>query len=157
MSEKAKAAKKLIALCGKGGVGKTAVSAMIARIFIDQAKPSKLLLIDADPALGLANAVGVEVKRTMGEIREEVIKTAERGDAKSKNQLTGKLDYMVFEALHETDRFAFLAMGCTETLGCFCPVNDLLRGAIETLSRSFDTIVVDWGSRCGADKPASRT
>ena len=34
-------------------------------------------------------------------------------------------------------------MGRTETLGCYCPVNDLLRAAIETLSRSFDTIVVD--------------
>ena len=41
------------------------------------------------------------------------------------------------------DGFALLAMGRTESLGCFCPVNSLLRTAIETLSRSFDTILVD--------------
>ena len=34
-------------------------------------------------------------------------------------------------------------MGRTETLGCYCPVNSLLRGAIEKLSESFDTILVD--------------
>ncbi len=53
------------------------------------------------------------------------------------------LDYMAFEALSEIDGFALLAMGRTETLGCFCPVNDLLRGTIETLSKSFDTILID--------------
>ncbi|MCP4611914.1 MAG: ATP-binding protein, partial [Planctomycetes bacterium] len=26
---------------------------------------------------------------------------------------------------------------------CYCPVNDLLRGTIETLSKSFDTILID--------------
>jgi CO dehydrogenase maturation factor len=50
---------------------------------------------------------------------------------------------MVFEALTETDDFALLAMGRTETLGCYCPVNGLLRKAIETLSESFDTILID--------------
>jgi len=50
---------------------------------------------------------------------------------------------MAFEALIETDDFALLAMGRTETLGCYCPVNDLLRGAIEALSKSFDTIIID--------------
>jgi CO dehydrogenase maturation factor len=53
------------------------------------------------------------------------------------------LDYRVFEALTELDTFSILAMGRTETLGCFCPVNTLLRGAIETLSESFDTILID--------------
>jgi len=50
---------------------------------------------------------------------------------------------MALEALSETDRFAVLAMGRTETLGCYCPVNALLRGAIEVLSKSFDTILID--------------
>ncbi len=41
------------------------------------------------------------------------------------------IDYMALEALSETESFAVLAMGRTETLGCYCPVNSLLRGAIE--------------------------
>ncbi len=79
----------------------------------------------------------------MGQVREEIIRTAKSGTREEKTQLGETLDYMVLEALVETDRFALLAMGRTETLGCFCPVNDLLRGAIEALSKSFDTIIID--------------
>jgi len=135
--------RRLIALCGKGGVGKTAVTAMMAKVIIERGKTSKLLLIDADPASGLAGAVGVKVRRSMGQIREEIIKTAQSGRKEEISHLADKLDYMVLEALNEFDAFALLAMGRTETLGCFCPVNYLLRETIEKLSRSFDTILID--------------
>ncbi len=135
--------KCLIAVCGKGGVGKTAITAMMGRVLVESGKAGKLLLIDADPAMGLLTALGVKVRRTMGQIRENIIETARRGEEAEKVRLADTLDFMVLEALTETDDFALLAMGRTETLGCFCPVNDLLRGAIETLSRSFDTIVID--------------
>jgi CO dehydrogenase maturation factor len=137
------AAKRLVAVCGKGGVGKTAFTAMTAGALIESKRAGKLLLIDADPAMGLPSALGVGVKRAMGEIREEVIRTARVGRQEEKVRLVDTIDYMAFEALHETDDFALLAMGRTESLGCFCPVNDLLRGAIEALSDSFDTILID--------------
>jgi CO dehydrogenase maturation factor len=135
--------KKLIAICGKGGAGKTALTAMMTRVLLESRTASKLLLIDADPAMGLPNALGIKVKRTMGQVREEIIKTARGSDKEKKAKLSSMLDYMVLEALLETERFALLAMGRTETLGCFCPVNNLLRDAIETLSRNFDTIIID--------------
>ena len=135
--------KRLVAVCGKGGTGKTVLTAMTTRVLVETHSAGKLLLIDADPAMGLPNALGINVKRTMGQVREEIIKTARGGSEEEKTQLGNMLDYMVLEALYEMDGFALLAMGRTETLGCFCPVNDLLRGAIETLSRSFDTIIID--------------
>lgn len=135
--------KRLVAVCGKGGTGKTAFTAMMTRVLEKNDKAGKLLLIDADPAMGLPSAVGVNIRRTMGQVREEIIRTAQRGDQEEQRQLGDMLDYMVLEALSEMDGFALLAMGRTETLGCFCPVNDLLRGAIETLSKSFDTIIID--------------
>lgn len=143
MRESSSGAKRLLAVCGKGGTGKTAFTAMMSRVLLESGRAGKVLLIDADPALGLPNALGIKVKRTMGQIRESIIRTARSGDQEEKTQIADMLDYMVLEALVETDSFALLAMGRTETLGCFCPVNDLLRGAIETLSRSFDTIVID--------------
>jgi len=143
MSESLSLKKRLIAVCGKGGTGKTAFTAMMVRVLLDNGRAGKLLLIDADPALGLPNALGMKVKRTMGQVREGIIKTARSGSQEEKAQLGDMLDYMVLEALVETDDFALLAMGRTETLGCFCPVNDLLRGAVETLSGSFDTIIID--------------
>jgi CO dehydrogenase maturation factor len=135
--------KRLVAVSGKGGTGKTAFTAMMTRALLESSMAGRLLLIDADPALGLPGAIGVQVKRTMGQVREEIIRTARSGSQEEKAQLGEMLDYMVLEALIETDRFALLAMGRTETQGCFCPVNDLLRGAIETLSKSFDTIIID--------------
>lgn len=135
--------KRLVAVCGKGGTGKTALTAMMTRVLLDSGQAGKLLLIDADPAMGLPTALGIKVRRTMGQVREEIIKTARGSDKEKKTKLAGMLDYMVLEALYETDHFALLAMGRTETLGCFCPVNDLLRDGIETLSKSFDTIIID--------------
>ena len=135
--------KRLLAVCGKGGTGKTAFAAMMSRVLMESGRAGKLLLIDADPALGLPNTMGIKVKRTMGQIWENIIRTARSGDQEKKAQIADMLDYMVLEALVETDKYALLAMGRTETLGCFCPVNDLLRGAVETLSRSFNTIVID--------------
>ncbi len=143
MTDISKVTKRLVAVCGKGGTGKTAFTAMMTRALLESRQAGKLLLIDADPAQGLTNALGVKVKRTMGQIREDIIKTARSGDQSEKTQIADRLDYMILEALVETDGYALLAMGRTETLGCFCPVNDLLRGAIETLSKSFDTIVID--------------
>jgi CO dehydrogenase maturation factor len=93
--------------------------------------------------MGLLSALGISVRRTMGQVREKIIKTAQKGKEEEKAQLAFDVDYMVFEALNEMDDFAILAMGRTETLGCFCPVNDLLRGTIETLSKNFDTILID--------------
>ncbi len=143
MSKSTSPTKRLIAVCGKGGTGKTALTAMITRVLLESRKASKLLLIDADPAMGLPNALGIKVKRTMGQVREEIIKTARGSDKEKKEKLNHMLDYMVFEALMETNKFALLAMGRTETLGCFCPVNNLLRDAIQTLFKNFDTIVID--------------
>jgi len=143
MNKSSSPVKTLIAVCGKGGTGKTALTAMMTRVLLESRKAGKLLLIDADPAMGLPNALGIKVSRTMGQVREEIIKTARGSDKEKKEKLNSMLDYMVLEALIETDRFALLAMGRTETLGCFCPVNNLLRDAIETLSKNFDTIIID--------------
>jgi CO dehydrogenase maturation factor len=79
----------------------------------------------------------------MGQVREDIIRTAREKGEDEKSQLLDRLDYLILEALYEANQFALIAMGRSESLGCFCPVNTLLREAIETLSRSFDTILID--------------
>ncbi|TWJ13289.1 2-hydroxyacyl-CoA dehydratase family protein [Geobacter argillaceus] len=51
-------------------------------------------------------------------------------------EMAGTLEYMVLEALVESDGYALLAMGRTDSLGCFCSVNDLLRDAFGFSRRS---------------------
>jgi CO dehydrogenase maturation factor len=143
MAEPSTPKKRLVAVCGKGGTGKTASIAMMVQALVENPATGSLLLIDADPAMGLLSALGASVRRTMGEVREEIINTARGGKDEEKAKIPDMLDYMVFEALTELETYSILAMGRTETLGCFCPVNTLLRGAIETLSENFDTILID--------------
>ena len=130
-----------IAIVGKGGVGKTAVSVLLTKILASRG--DKLLVIDADPVVGLPQALGVNVVKTMGDVRLEIIRKARAGGKKAQTEVVGMLDYMIFECLIEADGFALLAMGKEEGPGCFCPVNDLLRDAIESLSQSFDIILID--------------
>jgi len=133
----------IYAVCGKGGVGKTAFTALFAKALLDSGNAGKLLVIDADPALGLANALAVRPEKTIGQLRESIIETARRGGEAEKDEIARMLDYLVMESLVETDGFALMAMGRSETLGCYCPVNDILRDAITMLSRKFDTILID--------------
>jgi CO dehydrogenase maturation factor len=135
--------KRVVAICGKGGVGKTAFTTMMTRALLESAKAGKLLVIDADPALGLPATLGINVERTIGQVRESIIDTAKHGSGVDKTEIANQLDYMVLEALVETDKLALLAMGRTEAQGCFCPVNDILRDSIAVLSNKFDTIVID--------------
>ena len=143
MTEDQNPGKRLIAVCGKGGVGKTAFTSMTSRVLRESGRAGKLLIIDADPAMGLPNTLGVTVTHTMGQVRENIIETARGSNQEEKAHLANMIDYLAMEALHEGEDFALLAMGRTETLGCYCPVNSILRGTIETLSQSFDTILID--------------
>jgi len=134
---------RLIAVCGKGGVGKTALTALMIKILVSSGNHLKLLAIDADPAMGLPIALGVDIKKTMGAVRDEIIRTARTTKDERKIELADMLDYMVFEALTELDGYSLIAMGRSEAGGCYCPVNDLLRSAIEELSKGFDIVIID--------------
>ncbi|MDM7912908.1 MAG: ArsA-related P-loop ATPase, partial [Methanotrichaceae archaeon] len=62
---------KVIAVTGKGGTGKTAVAAMLVRYLVKSSgKKYKVLVIDADPDANLADALGVKVGKTIGDMRE---------------------------------------------------------------------------------------
>ena len=62
---------KLIAITGKGGVGKTTISSLLVKCLINAGK-GPVLAIDADPNSCLDAALGVEVTSTVGRAREEV-------------------------------------------------------------------------------------
>lgn len=130
-----------VAMVGKGGVGKTALTVLLTKALVG--RNGKLLVVDADPVVGLPQALGVRVNKTMGDVSEEIIRAARTCGKKAKIEVVSMLDYMVLETLLELDGFALLAMGKRDDEGCFCPVNDILRDALQSLSRSFDIILID--------------
>ena len=141
MAEEKKA--KIIALTGKGGVGKTTLSAAFVRDLCEIHPEAKILAIDADPAVGLSIALGVEVKETLDDIRQSVIDTAKDGRGNAAVELLGEARYRIFDALVEKDGFAFLAIGRPEGAGCYCAINSYLKDVIDMVSRDFDYVVID--------------
>ena len=134
---------KIIALAGKGGVGKTSVSAAIVKLLCEAYPEKRILAIDADPAVGLSTALGLEVKLTIDDIRKEIVETVEDGNTKAAIELLGDARYKIFDALVETDGFAFIAVGRPESAGCYCKINSYLKEVISLLSKDFDYVVID--------------
>jgi CO dehydrogenase maturation factor len=132
------AAGKRIAVTGKGGSGKTAFTA-IATGLLARDPNRRILAIDADSATGLAHALGVEVRRTVADVRREVIR-----DPKARKRME---ESHVREAMREIvepgEGFDLLSMGRPEGPGCFCATNDLLRYGIDALAKEYDITLID--------------
>ena len=133
----------IIALSGKGGVGKTSISAAVVKLLVQAYPGKKILAIDADPAVGLSTALGISVSMTIDDIRKEIVKTVEEGQTQAAIELLGDARYKIFDALTETEDFAFIAVGRPESAGCYCKVNAYLKEVISILSDAFDYVVID--------------
>jgi len=132
----------VLAMCGKGGVGKTSLSATIVKI-LSSNPDNKVLAIDADPAVGLSTALGIDVTKTVDDIRNELIQRVESGQSTDKTEMLSMLDYEMFSAMEENKNIAFLAIGRPEKEGCYCQVNHILKDLIASMADNFDYVVID--------------
>lgn len=132
----------VIAVCGKGGVGKTVLACLLARALLER-RVRPLLLVDADPAGGLFMALGVRDDRTLAGVRERLVAGARNAGGAERQRLARQLDYLVMEALIERPDFSMLAMGRSRDRGCFCPANALVREAIDVLAHGFGAVIID--------------
>jgi len=136
-------ASRIITVAGKGGVGKTSICAAIVRILSESFPDKRILAIDADPAVGLSVALGVDVKLTLDDIRMSIVDTVENGETREALELLSEARFRIFDALVEMPGFAFLAIGRPESSGCYCKVNSYLKEVIGLLANSFDYVVID--------------
>ena len=99
-----------IAVAGKGGVGKTSIAAAIVAYLMRAHPSSRILAIDADPAVGLETSLGVSVHLTVDDIRKEIASAGE-GDREKRRaiELLGESRYRLLDAIAEEEGFAFLA------------------------------------------------
>lgn len=132
---------KTIAILGKGGVGKTTVSACLVKAIAESGK-ARVLAIDADPAGSLGLALAISPDRTVNDVRVDIIESI-KATSTNKTDLAASLDYRLWEALSERGNIAFLSVGRPEEEGCYCQLNTLLREAIEGLAGGFDAIIID--------------
>ena len=132
---------RLIAVTGKGGVGKTTVSAVVARQLIANGA-GPVLAIDADPNACLDAALGVEAVRTVGGAREDV-RTEGEAAAKSGVSKQELLRLKIAESLVESENFDLISMGRPEGAGCYCYANNVLKSVIAEISGEYPHVVLD--------------
>jgi CO dehydrogenase maturation factor len=127
---------KTIAIGGKGGTGKTAISALLINLLSQR---GLVLAVDADPSTNLNQALGLplEANRTIGQVREKLIQDI------AKSQLSPsitKQDYIfgkILESLIESKGFDLLAIGRPEGPGCYCAPNEFLRASLAHLVKDY--------------------
>ncbi len=134
----------VIAVAGKGGVGKTTLCGMLIQYLCEQGK-GPVLAVDADANSNLNEVLGVKVDTTLGDVREEIA----RSEMSGVNPIpagVSKADYaeMRFEdAVIEDDNFDLLVMGRTQGKGCYCFVNGLLQSQLARYQNNYPYFVVD--------------
>jgi CO dehydrogenase maturation factor len=145
---------KTIAVAGKGGTGKTTISALIIDHLVKGNKGS-VLAIDADPSTNLNLALGVPLYDTVGDVREETATAVGGSRALGGMSKWDYLDLRLNEALVEEMGFDLLAMGRPEGPGCYCAANNILRTSVDRLSGAYDYVVID--NEAGLEHLSRRT
>ncbi len=139
-----------IAISGKGGVGKTTVSATLAKLFADSHK--KVFAVDADPDACLAAAVGIPEEQIKGlkplvDLKELVDKKS--GGGGSFFSLNPDVDDILNEYSLKLDNIWFLRMGGIKQGGsaCYCRENSFLNALMSGLLWDKESaVILDMGA-----------
>ncbi len=128
---------KIIALAGKGGVGKTTISALLIK-YLTERGMTPILAVDADANANLNELLGLELGATIGQIRKEL-----KGDMPPNMTRDQYMEMKVHQALVEAAGFDLMAMGQPDGPGCYCAANQHLAMTMDHLADNYQYIVVD--------------
>ncbi len=134
---------KTIAVAGKGGTGKTSLTGLLIN-YLATEKSGKVIAVDADANANLNEVLGEKIDITLGAIKEDVNRR-ERDGSSFPGGMT-KAQYMKYRlntAISEGNGYDLLVMGRSEGTGCYCYVNGILREQLDTISNSYDYLVID--------------
>jgi CO dehydrogenase maturation factor len=145
---------KTIAVAGKGGTGKTTLSALVID-YLTRSREGAVLAIDADPSTNLNLALGVPLFDTVGDVREETATAVGGSQAMGGMSKWDYLDFRISDALVEETAFDLLAMGRPEGPGCYCAANNILRQSVDRLSDAYEYVVID--NEAGLEHLSRRT
>jgi len=142
----------IIAVSGKGGTGKTTLAALVVRYLVRKHE-SPVLAVDADPNSTLAEKLGVVCECTVGDLREDALKS--KHDAPAGTPKQQAIEYALQQAVAECRGFDLLVMGRGEGPGCYCSVNNMLRTFLHNLSAAYRHVVID--NEAGIEHLSRRT
>lgn len=134
----------IIAVSGKGGVGKTTLCGLLIQYLCETGK-KPVLAVDADANSNLNEVLGVQAGVTLGQLREEI----ERGGVDPKYKIpagmtkAAYLESRMGAALTEEDDYDLMVMGRSQGQGCYCFVNGIVQTQVQKLQSHYPYIVVD--------------
>jgi len=138
-----------IAVSGKGGVGKTTLAAVLARLYAEEGRPVLAADVDPDANLGLALGFTEEELEKLTPISEMGALIAERTGTNKDNfgklfKLNPKVDDIPDKFSIEKNGVKLLIMGTVETggSGCVCPEHILLKRVVSNLIMGRDEVVI---------------
>lgn len=130
----------VIALAGKGGVGKTTTAALIIRYLLKKGM-TPVLAVDADPNSNFAESIGIKAENTIGTVLADFLKN--KGQVPPGMSRQAFLELKLHQILKEEKGIDMLVMGCPEGPGCYCAANSMLKSYFEDLSRNYKYVVID--------------
>lgn len=138
-----------IAVGGKGGVGKTTLTALIARSIAALDRDTKVIAIDADPVANLAAGLGIDETEPITPVSELSDLIAERTGATPGTMggfftLNPKVDDIPDRFSIEKDGVKLLVMGTVQQggSGCICPESTILKALMNHLVLARNEVVV---------------
>lgn len=143
---------KILAMTGKGGVGKTTTTALMIS-YLRKNAIGAVLALDADPDANLAKVLGVPMDCSIGQLREETLKEMKNFPAGMDKQ--SYIESGLHEIIVETNKVDFITMGRSEGPGCYCYINSLLRKFADNLQEAYEWVVMD--NEAGLEHLSRRT
>ncbi|MFH0855254.1 MAG: AAA family ATPase [Candidatus Omnitrophota bacterium] len=143
---------QIIAMAGKGGVGKTTIAGLLVRL-IKEKKLGSILAVDADANSNLGESLGVEVKEDLGRILDDI--GINPGIVPVNMGKDAFIEYRAHSAIIEAGGFDLLAMGKPEGPGCYCYLNNALRNVMDKLVKGYDFVIID--NEAGLEHLSRRT
>ena len=141
-----------IAVTGKGGVGKSTISAGLARSF--SRRGCEVIALDMDPSPNLLSSIGcgefndyesVKPLMEMSDLIEERTGAPPEGYGRV-FKLNPKVDDIISEyGITCKDKVTLLVLGTIKQggEGCFCPANALAKRLIDHLTKRIDVLIMD--------------
>ncbi|NIO04858.1 MAG: AAA family ATPase, partial [Proteobacteria bacterium] len=140
-----------VAISGKGGVGKTTLAGVMARLLADEGK--KVLAIDADMDANLASALGIPAEELSGLVplaqRTDLVEertASKKGTFGGMFKLNPRVDDIPeqYSVTYKGVKLLVLGGVLSGGSGCFCPENVLLKNLMSHLFVARDeTVIVD--------------
>jgi CO dehydrogenase maturation factor len=142
----------IVAVAGKGGVGKSTLAALLVREFFKRSG-KVVLAVDADPNSNLGEKLGVKIERTIGDLREDLLNRSEELAAGGSKH--DAVMYQLRLAMLEGKDFDLVTMGRPEGRGCYCYINNLLRLFLDSIMDDYPYVVID--NEAGMEHLSRRT